>query len=415
MNSVFNRLSTGLKRFISDRKGNIAITFAILVVPLFAAAGAAVDYSRVSNEHSNLQEALDSAVLAAASAGIKTDKTRLAIGEKYFHSNTRNPCDNEVNLTIENNQVVGTASCEMKTAFLGIIGFEKFTIDGRAVAGMAGLADQEIVLVLDYSSSMKDKNKYRVMRDAAIELVKSISSSPGADKVKVGLVPFSQHVYATMESDFIVNEDPGGTWTNCTKDRRYPYNTTGQTPASSDNDSKWGLDSHGSKSYAECSDYSKKALIIQPLTSNHSAIITQLKAMKPHENTHISLGLSFGRHVISPNAPFTQGASYADKKTYKTIILLTDGKQTQPAWGPFNSLSRQNGEENLVKLCDDIKEKPIKITTVAFDLDDKPTVDRLKQCASGPENFYDAANTSQLVAAFSDISISLYDQAILLK
>ena len=45
--------------------GNVAIVFALSLVPLVGAIGAAVDYSRIGDIRSRLQLALDSAVLSA--------------------------------------------------------------------------------------------------------------------------------------------------------------------------------------------------------------------------------------------------------------------------------------------------------------------------------------------------------------
>jgi Flp pilus assembly protein TadG len=50
-----------LKRFRRDRRGNIAVIFAIACVPLISAVGCAVDYCRATQLHSKLQAAIDAA------------------------------------------------------------------------------------------------------------------------------------------------------------------------------------------------------------------------------------------------------------------------------------------------------------------------------------------------------------------
>src|SRR5919199_4656950 len=55
-----------LGRFRSDRGGNLAIIFALVLVPLLGAAGVALDYARASALRTELQSALDAAVLDAA-------------------------------------------------------------------------------------------------------------------------------------------------------------------------------------------------------------------------------------------------------------------------------------------------------------------------------------------------------------
>ena len=70
-----------------------------------------------------------------------------------------------------------------------------------------------------------------------------------------------------------------------------------------------------------------------PLTDDFTAIGKQLDVMKPYAWTHIALGAEFGYHLLSPNAPYTEGAAYADKTTRKVMVLLTDGEQTEPGFG----------------------------------------------------------------------------------
>src|SRR5437763_9212707 len=53
-------------RFLRQCRGSAIPTFAISLVPLVALVGAAVDYSRANNIRSQLQGALDSAVIAGA-------------------------------------------------------------------------------------------------------------------------------------------------------------------------------------------------------------------------------------------------------------------------------------------------------------------------------------------------------------
>ena len=64
-----------LRKFRADRKGNFAITTAIAILPLFAAAGLGLDLSNAYSARTKLDNAADSAVLAAlqsASSDLKT-------------------------------------------------------------------------------------------------------------------------------------------------------------------------------------------------------------------------------------------------------------------------------------------------------------------------------------------------------
>lgn len=57
--------------FLSDRRGNVAAMFALAIVPVMAAIGAAVDYASFAKARAELDRAADAAVLAGAVAAKK--------------------------------------------------------------------------------------------------------------------------------------------------------------------------------------------------------------------------------------------------------------------------------------------------------------------------------------------------------
>ena len=77
--------NTQLKqRFAQDERGTTAVMFGLLVVPMVAVIGLALDFSRANGQVERLQGAVDSAVLAAANAPM--DK-KLATAQKFFAAN----------------------------------------------------------------------------------------------------------------------------------------------------------------------------------------------------------------------------------------------------------------------------------------------------------------------------------------
>lgn len=62
------------RRLFADRAGNFALYMALATVPIMAAVGIAIDYNSMSQTRSDLQNFLDSAVLAAAAPDVK-DRT----------------------------------------------------------------------------------------------------------------------------------------------------------------------------------------------------------------------------------------------------------------------------------------------------------------------------------------------------
>lgn len=403
-----------LRRWRRDRSGNVAILFALALVPVLGLIGAAIDFSRAHLAQTKMQGALDAAVLAAASGIQRTDEERIQTAKDIFAADLQSSGLGVIatpNVVIEaDGTVKGSVSSTLPSVLLGVLGIDTMGIGADAEVMSTRLMEGEIVLVLDYSGSMGSAGKYQAMRDAAINLVNTLSVDGTIPTVKFGLVPFSAHVYGSMESDFVVNETPGSTWTNCTFDRKWPHNTVDTTPFVSNDDTKWGMiasggeEEGGGNPYSACSNYPSRNLVIQPLTNNHAATISQLQSMTPYANTHIAVGLAFGWHVLSPNAPWQEGVPYNTANYVKSIVLLTDGRQTTSAWGPSSSTSVPNGESNLVDMCTAIKAQNVLLVTVAFDLQDQATEDRLRDCATSPSYFFDADTNAELKVAFENIA-----------
>ncbi len=62
------------------------------------------------------------------------------------------------------------------------------------------------------------------------------------------------------------------------------------------------------------------------MTNTASTVNTAIDALVAKGSTAIPAGLLWDWRVISPTAPFTEGASYTDDKWVKAIVLLTDGQ-----------------------------------------------------------------------------------------
>lgn len=417
---MFN-IRTTISRFWNSQRGDTAIMFAISAIPVMLAAGAAIDYASYSNAKTHLQAALDTAAIAGAAASGKSDSERASIAEAAFDANLADgPAagyDIDSEFKVESGVFIANASVDVPTSIMKLAGIPEMNVSGGAEVGLAGNKKAEIALVLDYSGSMGEvsgsKVKYVAMRDAASKLVSDLTlASPG--KVKFGLVPFSHHVYVTLPKAFVKGASGTGNWTGCTQDRKYPHNLTNATPTASDA-SKWNQPVAPEHASDGCGGYAPNKLIVKPLTSDDAAVKSQLAAMKPYAWTHIALGVEFGYHLLSDNLPFDQAAPKSDTETQKFMIVLTDGMQTEPAFGPGTTRNVAQGEKNLEKLCANAKADGIRIVTLAFDLNDSSTRARLKNCASDADSFFVADDDTDLSAAFEDIKVAIASEIYLRK
>src|ERR1700759_1858443 len=85
--SLARRFNLTAHRFAAAREGNIAMTFAIALLPLLGFVGAAIDYSRAAHARSAMQAALDSTSLMLSkdlSTGTITQSQLSSKATSYF-------------------------------------------------------------------------------------------------------------------------------------------------------------------------------------------------------------------------------------------------------------------------------------------------------------------------------------------
>jgi hypothetical protein len=160
--------------------------------------------------------------------------------------------------------------------------------------------------------------------------------------------------------------------------------------------------------------------------------------------------LAWGWRVLSPTAPFTEGAPYdpTGQSVRKVIVLMSDGENTNVGTDPvlgtdysaynhmgfwrdvaagdpltqllfgllhgilpvqyrrnINSANQYvtyvNGREQ--QLCTNIKNEGIEIYTVIFRETDQATENLMRNCATNSQHFYRANSAAELSAAFDAI------------
>ena len=182
-----------LTRFLQDSRGNFAIVASAIAIPLVMAAGVMVDLTTIGRSQSELQQAMDAAVLAVAREGDN-------ISDRDAQEIVRNFLENNYDLTFANLHIVrqGTAvtidaTADAKMAFGGLFGYDDWTVAAASTADIA-YATYEIALVLDTTGSMAG-GKLTAMKDAVDGMIESMSAQIGnKDRLKFSLVPFATFV-----------------------------------------------------------------------------------------------------------------------------------------------------------------------------------------------------------------------------
>jgi Flp pilus assembly protein TadG len=162
-----------ISRFGGDLRGNVAVIFALAIIPILTMVGAAVDYSRATQLKSKIQSAADaasvgsiaktsSAFVAAGSmttdgtiAGGATDATNIFNGNvQGLTGVTINSVTPTVTKTGSTLTSVVSYSADVPTSFMGVIGKTSLTVTGTSTSTANIPQYIDFYVLLDNSPSM---------------------------------------------------------------------------------------------------------------------------------------------------------------------------------------------------------------------------------------------------------------------
>ena len=133
MRNPMTDISRLWRDFQNRNDGHVAVIFAIAAIPVTLSVGAAVDYSRGNQVQSNLQTALDSAVLAAAIDG-SSQWVTAASGAFAANIKAKAGTVSEPTFTLENGIYSGSVTSAASTAFMGVVGISSLSVTARSAA-----------------------------------------------------------------------------------------------------------------------------------------------------------------------------------------------------------------------------------------------------------------------------------------
>ena len=154
-----------LHNFFRNREGNVAIIFALALVPMIFLTGMAMDYTLALRKSAQLEAAADAAALAAVTPAMmaQPDATAIAAATNLFNAKASNitglnysgnnlsvtATDNGLNRTVT---VSYTASSQ--NTFPGILGKTAWPLSGSSQASSTVMPNIDFYLLLDNSPSM---------------------------------------------------------------------------------------------------------------------------------------------------------------------------------------------------------------------------------------------------------------------
>jgi hypothetical protein len=171
-----------------------------------------------------------------------------------------------------------------------------------------------------------------------------------------------------------------------------------------------------------------------------TTVKTKLDEMVATGNTNVAMGMVWGWHMISPNAPFADGSAYGTKNVSKVIVLLTDGDNVMNGTNNSNDSiysgygyvwqkrlknasnvaldvgssdsDRQNAiDSRQTKTCDNAKAKGVIIYSIGVGVSTHSKA-ILQACASTSDKYYDVTDSAQLTTVFDAIAGSIQNLRI---
>lgn len=422
-----------MRSFWRDRRGNVAILFALAIVPVMGAMGAALDYSMANTYRTGMQKAVDAAALAVSKV-MPLEQAKLdEIALQYFAASfgDHDLTNLLVKATPGQGTVTLTATADYDPIMAKLFGATEFQIGVESVARW-GIGKVEVALVLDNSGSMGDLSRMTHLKAAAQDLLNVLEASavnPG--DAKVAIVPFDSKVRVdytqanapawikwgtcSILPSLLKTEDicvalkgtwnwtfsEWSSWAGCVEDRDY---ITSVTPHIENDVLDTAPDTTTSTSAAawrtrypaaNCDD--NKLRRVTPLTDNWVTLRNKISDMEPAGYTNITIGLVWGWHTLSPTEIFTEGKPYDTEDLTKYVVLMTDGDNTR---------SRHDNSENFIDgrteaACTNIKAAGIQIYSIRL-IDGNANL--IRNCASSPSMYYDVQDASMLSGIFKNIA-----------
>jgi Flp pilus assembly protein TadG len=206
--SIPQHIRGAARRFVGANQGNIAVIFAIAILPVITFVGAAIDYSRLNNARSSMQAALDSAALMVSkdlNANVITASQIQTTAQSYFSAlyTNRDATPNPITATYTQGSgsttstVAIMASGSIVTDFMRVAGFPTLNFSTNSTATW-GNVKMRVALALDNTGSMAQNNKITALKNAVagsgglIDQLSALAKANG--DVYISVVPFAKTV-----------------------------------------------------------------------------------------------------------------------------------------------------------------------------------------------------------------------------
>jgi len=410
--------------FRADTRGASMILVALTLPVVIGALGLGIDTGLWYLQKRKLQQAADSASLAAVRA-LQTGATMAEAKAVALRDAQRNGyaggCDDcfhsppiSGSYAGKSNAVEITLRSDLPLVFSRYAFQTAQTVSARSVSYQSGVQGKnlEVAMMLDVSGSM-DGTKLQGMQEAAKDLIDIVVQPTQAQfKSRVAMVPYSSAVNVGRDYYQAVSSKTSTTWSTVVE-RAGTSAFTDDAPASG----KYLGAFRTKKSSAlgpyasTVSNYSSNvpsSALIHPLTTDKTKLKDTIDDFTARGTTAGHLGVAWTWYLLSPKwstvwTGDTTPAAYDATKTLKVAVLLSDFDMNT-----YYESANGNSSVQTQTLCTKMKEAGITIYTVGYNVDSRNTTatNLWKTCASDDKKWYSAKNVEELKAAFRTIAQS---------
>ncbi len=433
MQSPWSAAWLRLRELRAATSASVTVTFALTLIPMVGLVGAAIDFSRAGSVKVAMQAASDSAALMLSKSASTMNQSDIqAKANGYFKALFNRPeatglVVNATYTTTGGSKIVMTATSNVKTEFMGLMGFSQMKIGVESQIKW-GNTKLRVALALDTTGSMASDNKIGALNIATKGLLKQLKTAAAQNgDVYVAIIPFSKDINfgksfysqtwirwdlwdarngSCSKKDSQVDNkteclsqggnaqwtpDAHNTWNGCITDRDQDYDIKNTVPDISMNATLFPAEQYGS-----CPAQ------LLPLTYDWVALDNKVEDLYPSGNTNQGIGIAWAFQALTA-APFTIPAKDSNYKYNEVIILMSDGLNTQNRF----STSQSNIDARELAACTNAKNAGITIYTVQVNTGGDPTQAVMKNCASSADKFTEIKQANQLVSTFNSIGVAL--------
>ena len=449
----FNRL---ISRWRAETRGNIAIIFALSVIPILSIVGVAIDTQMTMTQKNKVQAVIDNAVIYG-SRSMQSGKSRAEVTKEVntYVAALLKQQDGNLSCTgvameyVEGKQDINaTILCSQPTTLSNLFGQTK--MDFRVRSGSTyGIGKLEVAFVFDVSGSMGNNGKMSDLKIAARDAVDTLmpvdSNLANPDDVRIAMTTYDTMVNAGSYFKAVTGKNKNRTesvtttvrekvcvsyywWGSC---RTYEWQDVDYTDSVSVNnscvqerrgaqaftDAAPGNNAWLESGSAEYDRYGRLQPIScnnigpLPLTNNKNALTGYINNLNDYGSTAGHMGVAWGWYLLAPTWSSVWPLSsrplpYDEPDAAKAMIMMTDGEFNE-AFAPGQGSSFDQAK----KQCDAVKEKGIVIYTVAFQAP-KAGKEILSYCASSADFAFTPDNGQELQDAYKMIAQSISDLRI---